>query len=310
MEQYEKRLKQLSEKMINAEYIVIGAGAGLSEAAGFHYDGKRFDENFHEFKEQYHITDMYTGSFYPFESEEEKWAFWAKMIQCNVYDTQPTELYQEILKLVKDKEYFVITTNADHQFKINGFDMNRFFETQGNYIYLQCKKGCHDKVYYNESLVKHMGHQTKDCKIPSPLIPICPVCGGKMDVHVRKDSCFVETEGWHQHNRKYQQFLKKALKKEVLFIEFGVGFNTPGIIRYPFEQMVYRQKNATLIRFNRDYPFCLRGNEKNVISFDEDILQVLLDLELILKEGKKDESKRKRILPDRLFASGEKSDII
>ncbi len=229
---------------------------------------------------------MYTGSFYPFNTEEEKWAYWSRMIQCNTYDTKPSILYQTLFNFVKNKEYFVITTNADNQFMINGFDKDRYFETQGNYIYMQCQKGCHKKVYYNKALVQHMVLQTKDCHIPTPLVPICPVCGRKMDIHVRKDQYFVETKGWEHYQNRYNKFLKKALKHKVVFLEFGVGFNTPGIIRYPFEQMVYHHRNAKLIRFNKDYDFCIEGNEDNVISFNEDILETLKKLsnDIFMKE--------------------------
>lgn len=275
MNNLEERIKKTKKLLREANYIVIGAGAGLSDAAGFHYSGERFDKHFQDFKEKYDISDMYSGSFYPFQTEEEKWAYWARMIQCNVYDTKITEVYQALLDLVKDKDYFVITTNADHQFHINGFDMNRYFETQGNYIYMQCQKGCHDKVYDNQGLIQLMVRQTKDCQIPSTLVPRCPVCGGKMEVHVRKDNHFVETKGWHRHQRQYTKFLKQALKHKVVFLEFGVGFNTPGIIRYPFERMVYQNKNAHLIRFNKDCDFCMEGNENNVICFHENILKIL-----------------------------------
>lgn len=279
MDVVENRIKKARKLINQSDYIVIGAGAGLSDAAGFHYSGKRFDENFEDFKTQYHIKDMYSGTFYPFASEEEKWAFWARVIWCNTYHTEPTALYQKILKMVKDKNYFVITTNVDHQFYINGFDMKRYFETQGNYIYLQCQKGCHRQVYDNKDIILTMVKETQDCKIPSCLIPKCPICGGKMDVHVRKDDYFVETKGWYKHQRAYLDFLKKALKHRVVFLEFGVGFNTPGIIRYPFEKMVYQNPRADLIRFNRDYDFCVPGNEDNVVSFHEDMNWVLSQIE-------------------------------
>ena len=274
----EARILEARKLIYEADYVVIGAGAGLSDVAGFHYAGKRFDKYFQDFKVKYGISDMYSGSFYPFSTEEEKWAYWARMIQCNTYDTKPTEVYQTLLRLVKDKNYFVITTNADHQFYINSFDMERYFETQGNYIYIQCQKGCHDQVYNNEKLIKQMVQQTKDCQIPSYLVPKCSRCGGKMEVHVRKDNHFVETNGWHRHQQEYLKFLQKALKHKVVFLEFGVGFNTPSIIRYPFERMVYQNKNAHLIRFNKDYDFCMKGNEESVICFSEDILKILQDL--------------------------------
>lgn len=269
------KIKQAQQWFQNADYIIIGAGAGLSDAAGFHYSGKRFHTLFHDFEAKYHIRDMYSGTFYPFSSEEEKWAYWAKMIDCNTYSTSPTSLYQKLLHLVSQKEYFVLTTNTDSQFLINGFDKQRYFETQGNFVYLQCQKGCHKKVYYNKALIKQMLQQTNDCKIPIKLVPKCPHCGGKMEVHVRKDNNFVETKGWKYYQKQYLQFLKNALQHNVLFLEFGVGFNTPSIIRYPFERMVYEHPNAQMIRFNKDFAFCLEGNEDNVICFDDDIETIL-----------------------------------
>lgn len=270
-----ERIQKTKKALENADTIIIGAGAGLSAAAGFDYSGKRFIKNFLDFKEKYGIEDMYTGSFYPFESEEEKWAYWARMVQCNTYDTKPTSLYKKLLKLVEDKNYFVITTNTDNQFMINDFDHNRYFETQGNYKYFQCHKGCHRKVYEDQKLIELMVRQTKDCKIPTALVPKCPYCHGNMDIHVRKDAHFVETKGWQKYCQRYERFLKKAFKGNVVFLEFGVGFNTPGIIRYPFERMTYHHKNATLIRFNKDYPFIIKGLENQMISFDENIENIL-----------------------------------
>ena len=229
----------------------------------------------YDFEKQYNIHDMYSGTFYNFKTEEEKWAYWARMIKCNTYDTKPTPVYQKLLKLIEHKKYFIITTNADNQFNINGFDMQKYFEVQGNYIYLQCKNGCHDKVYYNHQLIDSMVHQTKNCKIPVTLVPVCPVCNGKMDIHVHKDQYFVTTKTWYKQNHDYNQFLKNALEHNVVFLELGVGFNTPGIIRYPFEKIVYQYKNAHLIRFNKDFPQPMPGNETNVISFDEDIEYIL-----------------------------------
>lgn len=275
MNNFNERINKTKELIANSDYIIIGAGAGLSEAAGFHYGSKRFNQYFDDFEKQYNIHDMYSGTFYNFKTEEEKWAYWARMIKCNTYDTKPTPVYQKLLKLIEHKKYFIITTNADNQFNINGFDMQKYFEVQGNYIYLQCKNGCHDKVYYNHQLIDSMVHQTKNCKIPVTLVPVCPVCNGKMDIHVHKDQYFVTTKTWYKQNHDYNQFLKNALEHNVVFLELGVGFNTPGIIRYPFEKIVYQYKNAHLIRFNKDFPQPMPGNETNIISFDEDIEYIL-----------------------------------
>lgn len=290
MNDFKSRIIEAKRLIEEAEYIIVGAGAGLSEAAGFHYAGERFDSNFLDFKEKYGIEDMYSGTFFEFKSEEERWAFWARVIQFNTYEAKPTPVYQKILELLKDKKYFVLTTNADCQFFINGFDMNSYFETQGNYRYLQCKKRCHNKVYDNNGIIQQMVQQTKNCKIPTELVPICPACFGEMDVHVRKNRYFIETEGWHYYHDEYINFLKKALKHKVVFLEFGVGFNTPGIIRIPFEQMVFKYKNANRIRFNRDYPRAMKEIENKTVSFFEDILTVLNRIqgsENIESEGKR-----------------------
>lgn len=286
MESIHSRLNKAFQLIQEADYIIIGAGAGLSAAAGFDYSGKRFNEIFSDFKDKYGIEDMYSGSFYPFSSEEEKWAYWARFVKCNTFDTKPTPLYQKLLRLIQDKDYFVVTTNTDNQFEINGFNMSRYFETQGNFKYFQCQKGCHRKVYQDQKLIQFMVQQTKDCKIPTSLVPKCPYCHGNMDIHVRKNAYFVETKGWEHYCRNYERFLKKALKRKVVFLEFGVGFNTPSIIRYPFERMTYQHKNCSLIRFNKDYPFIIKGIENRMIAFDENIEDILTHL-LEVKENER-----------------------
>ncbi|URZ17824.1 Sir2 silent information regulator family NAD-dependent deacetylase [Clostridium felsineum] len=275
MENFKQRVKQAKEVIKNSEYILIGGGSGLSSAAGLTYTGKRFEENFSDFIEKYGITDMYAGTFYPFKTDEELWAHWARHIDVNRYQMPVTDLYKEILRLVKDKKYFVISTNVESQFVKSGFPKEKVFEVQGDYSYLQCARACHDKLYYNEKLIKEMVLKTKNCKIPFELIPKCPVCGGKMDVNLRHNDYFVQDEAWYKADKNYDEFLNKVGNKNIVLLEFGVGFNTPGIIRYPFEKMTYSNKNATLIRFNRDYPLVMKENEEKSISFDEDIMQVI-----------------------------------
>lgn len=275
MEYLEKRISQAKEAIEKSEYILIGGGAGLSAAAGLTYSGKRFTDHFSDFMEKYGFTDMYSGSFYPFKTKEELWAHWARHIDVNRYLMPETQLYKEIFELVKVKKYFVISTNVESQFVKAGFPKEKVFEVQGDYSYLQCAKACHDKLYYNEEMVKKMISQTKDCKIPSDLIPRCPVCGGDMDVNLRHNAFFVQDEEWYKADNRYGKFLDESEGKGVVYLEFGVGFNTPGIIRYPFEQMTYKNPNATLIRFNRDYPLGMPENKNKIISFDEDIMQII-----------------------------------
>lgn len=274
MDDFTQRLDKAKKVIDEGNYIIIGAGAGLSTAAGIEYSGERFDKYFKDFIDHYHFTDMYSSGFYPFETSEEKWAYWARHIFANRYDVGKTKVYQKLRKLVENKEYFVITTNVESQFWINGFEDERIFATQGDYGLLQCGKVCHDKLYPNENQVYEWLENTNDFKIDSELIPYCPVCGEEMDLNLRKDNYFVEDKKWHQMNRNYYDFLKNIDGKFV-FLEIGVGFNTPTIIRYPFEQMTYNNEDATLIRLNLDYPNPIPENKDKTISFDENVEEIL-----------------------------------
>lgn len=274
MKYFVKRLDKAKKAIDEANYIVIGAGAGLSAAAGIEYSGKRFTDNFKDFIEKYSMTDMYSSGFYPFKTSEEKWAYWAKHIYLNRFQVGKTNLYQKLLKLVQNKDYFVITTNVEHQFWINDFEDERIFATQGDYGFLQCGEACHDKLYSNEDLVREMVEKTVDCKIPSDLIPICPVCGEEMETNLRKDNLFVQDDKWYEANERYTNFLSKIGDDKVVFLELGVGFNTPSIIKYPFEQWTYDNDDATLIRINRDYPDAIKENESKTIGFDEDMDEI------------------------------------
>ena len=277
-ETYQTRIEKAKKAIEGAEYVLLGGGAGLSAAAGIKYSGRRFTENFAPFIEKYGLTDMYSSGFYPFRTQEERWAYWAKHISLNRYEAGPTKLYNDLYQLVKDKNYFVITTNVESQFVKAGFSLEKAFEIQGNYGYLQCAKGCHDKLYYNESLIKEMVKKTIDCKIPSELVPKCPVCGRNMDPNLRINQYFVQDEKWYELNKSYNDFLKELEGKKNVYIELGVGFNTPGIIRYPFERMTYHNENATLIRLNKDNPEGIKENEDKTIAFTEDMQEVVLGL--------------------------------
>ena len=281
MEEYNKRILEVKNLINKADYILIGAGAGLSTAAGLDYSGKRFEDNFGEFIEKYHFTDMYTAGFYDFNTEEEKWAFWAKHMYLNDIGIGSTKLYKDVLNLVKDKKYFVITTNVDDQFYKAGFDKEKVFAMQGSFKYIQCSKACHNKVYDATDLVKEMINKTKDCKIPTELVPVCPVCGEKMEVNVRIDANFVQDENWYKQDKRYGEFLDKSQDKNLLLLEIGVGFNTPGIIRFPFEQMVYNNVNTHLVRINKDYAFASKEIEDKTILFNEDTNKIVEDLKEI-----------------------------
>ena len=259
-----------------ADAIVIGAGAGLSDAAGIRYSGSRFTDNFQDFIEKYGMTDMYTAGFYPFQTQEEKWAYWARHIQLNRYEAPVGEVYTQLLELVRDKPYFVITTNVDAQFYRAGFDPARIWAVQGDYGKLQCAKGCHDQRYDNRELVQTMLERTEHCRIPGDLVPKCPVCGGEMEVSIRKDMYFVQDAQWYEEAGQYEEFLNRIQGQKVVFLELGVGYNTPTIIRLPFEQMTAVFPDASLIRVNLSYPdvpsnltaksICIRENIAAMVS--------------------------------------------
>ena len=247
-----KTLNDIKNLINKADCILIGAGSGLSSSAGLEYSGKNLGNNYKDFIDKYNFEDLYSASFYPFNTQEEKWAFWARLIKLNRFNKEPLKLYCYIYNLVKDKEHFVITTNVDGQFEKAGFDKENIFATQGDYAYLQCEKACHNKLYYNEELVEKWLINTNDCKISSNLIMKCPICKGNMDMNLRKDAYFVQDENWYKQDKRYSEFLDRNKNKSVLLLEFGVGFNTPGIIRFPFEQMILENRNWTLVRFNKD----------------------------------------------------------
>mgnify|MGYP004517675617 FL=1 len=279
MEKYNLRIIKAKQMIGDADFIIIGAGSGLSSAAGLEYSGESFETNFKDFIKKYNFTDLYSASFYDFKTQEEKWAFFAKMIEVNRYNKTPLKLYEELYKIAKDKNYFILSTNVDGQFYNSGFDENKIFEVQGDYGYLQCENACHNKLYDNKELVHKWIENTKDCKIPSELVMKCPVCGGNMDMNLRKDANFVQDEKWYVQAERYKEFLKEAENKNVVLLEIGVGFNTPGIIRYPFEQMVKANDKIRLIRINKDYPMPMLDIRNKTVSFDENANKVIEDLE-------------------------------
>lgn len=267
---------KIKKLISDADAIIIGAGAGLSDAAGIYYSGEKFEKDFYKFIEKYKFKDLYTSSFYPFKTEEERWAYWSKHIYFSYYENKNTELYKKLYKLVKDKDYFVITTNTDGQFINNGFDREKVFEVQGSYSKLQCSIPCHNKLYYNEEIINEMLKNIDDnLKIPSDLVPKCPVCGNNMSVNLRCDDTFVEDEEWFNQEKNYDDFIKNNSDKKVLLLEFGVGFNTPGIIRFPFEQMTFIHSKFNLIRFNDKYSMVPKEISEKSISISDNINEVI-----------------------------------
>lgn len=254
MKDYSEKINKIRKVINEADYVLIGAGSGLSTAAGIEYGGKRFEDNFQDYIKKYNMTDMYTAGFYPFESLEEKWGYWAKHIYKNNVGMVGTPLYEKLLKLIEDKKYFVITTNVDDQFVKSGFPSQKVFATQGSYNYFQCSKGCHTELYKNTDIIKEMVENIdEDLKIPSKLVPICPKCGEPMDTNLRKDNYFVEDMHWFKQQNAYQKFINEAKDNKTVLLEFGIGFNTPAIIRFPFESMTVKIPKWTLVRFNRHY---------------------------------------------------------
>lgn len=247
-----KKIEQIKNEINNADAVIIGAGAGLSAAAGFVYSGKRFTDHFSDFEEKYGFHDMYSGGFYPYQSLEEYWAYWSRHIYINRYLDAPLPVYNNLLELVKEKDYFVITTNVDHCFQKAGFDKNRLFYTQGDYGLLQCSEPCCQETFDNEELILDMIKQQKDMRIPTQLIPVCPHCGKPLTTNLRADSTFVQDKGWNEAAQRYYLFEQKHENMYTVYLEIGVGFNTPGIIKYNFWQKVYQNSKASYICLNKD----------------------------------------------------------
>jgi NAD-dependent SIR2 family protein deacetylase len=247
------KIERIKTILSETDVVIVGAGAGLSTAAGFTYSGQRFDRYFSDFAVKYGFNDMYSGGFYPFDSAEEHWAYWSRYVMINRYMDPPKPVYQKLLSLIREKEYFVITTNVDHCFQKAGFDKHRLFYTQGDYGLFQCSVPCHSKTYDNELQILSMYQAQKEMKIPTELIPHCPVCGRQMCMNLRADETFVQDEGWYEAAARYEKFLEKhhvPEHKRIVLLELGVGANTPGIIKYPFWRMTAQNANAIYISIN------------------------------------------------------------
>lgn len=289
---YEDKLSDIKELTANADAIVIGAGAGLSTSAGFTYSGERFDKYFSDFKERYKFTDMYSGGFYPYETLEEHWAFWSRYIYINRYMDAPKPVYDNLYEMVKDKDYFVITTNVDHCFQKAGFDKHRLYYTQGDYGLFQCSEPCHKKTYDNEDIIRKMvmaqeyefkedgslylpeGRSLKMI-VPSELVPYCPECGKPMSMNLRSDNTFVEDEGWHVAAKRYEQFLERHKNLNIVFIELGIGYNTPVIIKYPFWQMTDKWQHAHYICLNYGQAYAPDEIKDKSVCVNKDIDEVI-----------------------------------
>ncbi len=275
---YSDNIKRLREALDSADSVVVGAGAGLSTSAGFTYSGERFRRYFADFEKKYGFHDMYSGAFCSYDTPEEHWAYWSRFITVNRYMDAPKPVYGQVFDLVREKDYFIITTNVDHCFQKTGVDKNRLFYTQGDYGLFQCSKPCCIETFDNEDIIRQMMEQQNNMQIPSELLPVCPHCGKPMTMNLRSDDKFVEDEGWHRAAQRYENFLQTRKNGRILFLELGVGYNTPVIIKYPFWRMTAQNKAATYACINYGEAVCPADIEKQSICIDGDIGKVLEDL--------------------------------
>ena len=273
---YWDNIRRLREELQTADAILIGAGAGLSTSAGLTYSGERFLRYFSDFHEKYGITDIYSGGFYPFNTPEEYWAWWSRHIYYNRYEPEVGAPYRDLLTLVQDKNYFVLTTNVDHQFQRAGFDKSRLFYTQGDYGLWQCSVPCHQETYDNEVPVRQMIEEQSQMRIPSSLIPRCPKCGRPMTMNLRSDGTFVQDQGWYVAAKRYEEFLRSQQNGHIMLLELGVGGNTPGIIKYNFWRMTAENPKAVYACINygeactpteiRDHSICINADIGKVLE--------------------------------------------
>ena len=264
-------MERLKAALQDCDAVVIGAGSGLSTAAGFTYTGERFEQHFSDFAQKYGIQDMYSGGFYPFPTQEAFWAYWSRYIYINRYQDAPKPVYDDLLKLVQDKDYFVITTNVDHCFQKAGFDKKRLFYTQGDYGLFQCSEPCCQETFENEAMIRKMVKRQENMKVPTELLPTCPHCGKPLTMNLRSDDKFVEDEGWHRAAARYENFLRTREGQKILFLELGVGYNTPVIIKYPFLQMTAKNPNAIYACINQGQAVCPQEIEQRSICMNADV---------------------------------------
>ena len=270
-----KPIDRLYRALQEADAVMIGAGAGLSASAGFLYDGERFQRYFQDFAHQYGFHDMYTGGFYPYDSAEEYWAYWSRYIWVNRYMNAPKPVYPKLLQLVRDKDYFVLTTNVDHCFQKAGFDKKRLFYTQGDYGLFQCSAPCCQETWENAHTIQDMLKQQADMRIPTELIPHCPKCGRPLTMNLRSDHRFVQDEGWYQAAGRYEDFLNRHRHGKILYLELGVGYSTPSIIKYPFWKLALQNPEAVYACVNRGQAVCPTDLHRQAICIDGDIGMVL-----------------------------------
>lgn len=249
---YKKQVSDAAQMIHNADYVLIGAGAGMSTAAGAQYGGKFFEESY--------------------------WGYWSKQAMPGGIDLDVTPLHKLLLSALSDKKLFVLSTNADAQFVKAGLPDEKIFCTQGDYFHIQCGRACHDKIYDAVDLFHQMDQARIDCRIPSSMVPKCPVCGGPMDMNLRKDNYFVQDDGWYEAEERFSDFLTDAINKKLVLLELGVGFNTPTIIRFPFEKLVREHDNISLIRLNLNQAIVPKSFGSRAVGINADMAESIKDI--------------------------------
>ena len=290
---YAQQIDRAAKLIREADYVLIGAGAGMSTAAGAEYGGKFFEEHFAEFQEVYgkgpYMQDMYSAGFYPFPDQESKWGLWSHLALLAGADLDVTPLHKKLLDALEGKKLFLLSTNADHQFEKAGLPVEQIFQTQGSYKLIQCKRGCHNKTYDAVELFRQMEQMRQNGKIPSELVPKCPVCGGDMAMNLRVDNYFVEDENWHAAEDRFSRFLSECVNGKTILLELGVGFNTPTIIRFPFEKLTREHENVSLVRLSRSKAMVPASLGERAVGISADMAQSITDLAAKLRETEADE---------------------
>ncbi len=290
---YEEQIRRAAERIRGADYVLIGAGAGMSAAAGAQYGGDYFAEHFAEFQKVYgkgpYMQDMYSAGFYPYPDEESRWAYWSHMALLAGIDLDVTDLHKTVLDALRDKKIFLLSTNVDGQFEKAGLPPEQIFATQGSFRLIQCKRGCHPRTYDAEAMFRRMEQARRDARIPSNLVPRCPVCGGEMAMNLRSDNDFVEDENWHAAEDRFSRFLSACRDGKTVLLELGVGFNTPTIIRFPFEKLTREHKNISLIRLSRSKALVPASLGERAIGINADMARSITDLATLLREPEEKE---------------------
>lgn len=287
---YEEQIRLAAQMIRDADYVLLGAGAGMSTAAGAVYGGQWFRENFSEFQEKYgtgrYMQDMYSAGFYPYPTQEAYWGYWSKQCLKAGIEADYTPLHRKLLQMLDGKSLFCLSTNADAQFEKAGLPSDRIFCTQGDYFHIQCARACHRKRYEAAELFLQMDAAREDCQIPSGMVPKCPVCGGRMNMNLRIDRFFVQDDAWYAAEKRFGTFLSEAIRsgKRVCLLELGVGFNTPTIIRFPFENLVRSHDRISLIRLNLDEAVVPESFGVRAVGINADMRQSIEDLARVLAE--------------------------